>query len=159
MTKDHSLHFTRQINARPQAVWRCWTEPALLKQWFAPAPVVTTEAEIDPQPGGGFRTVMEVPDHGTMAGDPGCGLLAEPAARLVWTNALGPGFVPNLIGTGPMDFAFTADIRMSDRDGGCHYDVRVLHASAEGKQTHENMGFFDGWGAAAAQMAELAATL
>ena len=108
MTKDHSLHFTRQINARPQAVWRCWTEPALLKQWFAPAPVVTTEAEIDPQPGGGFRTVMEVPDHGTMAGDPGCVLLAEPAARLVWTNALGPGFVPNLIGTGPMDFAFTA---------------------------------------------------
>ena len=159
MTKDLTLQFDRQIAASPETIWRCWTEADLLKQWFAPAPVVTTEAEIDARPGGGFRTVMEVPEHGTMAGDPGCVLVAEPAARLVWTNALGPEFQPNLIGTGPMDFAFTADIRMQARDGGTHYQVTVSHATAAGKEAHEGMGFYDGWGSAADQMAELAASL
>ncbi len=159
MTDDLTLSFTRHIKASPANVWRCWTEPDLLKQWFAPAPVITTEAEIDARPGGGFRTVMEVPEHGTMAGDPGCVLLADPAARLVWTNALGPEFRPNAMGDGPMDFAFTADIRITPAEGGCTYDVTVLHATDAARAVHESMGFFDGWGSAADQMAALAAGL
>lgn len=156
---DLTLSFTRTIAASPNAVWRCWTEPDLLRQWFAPAPVVVTLAELDPQPGGAFRTVMQVPDYGEMAGDPGCVLVAEPAVRLVWTNALGPGFQPNVLGTGEMDFAFTADIRMASTSEGCQYDVSVLHASRDGAAAHERMGFFTGWGAAADQLAVLAASL
>lgn len=157
---QHSLSFTRDLRASPANVWRCWTEPDLIRQWFAPRPVETTLVEIDPAPGGRFRTVMEVPDDGTMDGDPGCILLAEPARRLVWTNALGPGFAPNLMGTGPMDFAFTADIRMEALpSGGCRYTATVLHATAEGAKTHEDMGFFSGWGAATDQLDEVASTL
>ena len=159
MTADLTLSFTRHIKASPQAVWRCWTEPDLLKQWFAPSPVVTTVAELDPRPGGTFRTVMEVPEYGTMAGDPGCVLVAELAARLVWTSALGPEFRPNPIGTEPTDFAFTADIRMSPDNDGTRYEVVVSHATLEGRAAHEAMGFHDGWGAAADQMATLAAGL
>lgn len=159
MSNELTLHFTRQIAASPANVWRCWTEPELLKQWFAPRPVITTEAEIDARPGGRFRTVMEVPEHGRMAGDPGCVLLATPAQRLVWTNALGPEFHPNAMGDGPMDFAFTADIRMSARNGGCHYEVSVYHATPAGAETHKNMGFYDGWGTAATQMEAVATHL
>lgn len=159
MTDDLMLKFTRLINASPNAVWRCWTEPGLLKQWFAPKPVVTTLAEIEPYPGGRFRTVMQVPDHGEMAGAPGCILIAEPAMRLVWTNALGPEFHPNLVGTSDIDFAFTADIRMTSEGGGCRYDVKVMHATEAAKSSHEDMGFFDGWGTAATQLEALAATL
>lgn len=155
----HSLTFTRTLRASPQNVWRCWTEPDLIRQWFAPKPVETTVAEIDPTPGGGFRTVMVVPDHGEMAGDAGCILVAEPARRLVWTNALGPGFVPNLMGSGPMDFAFTADIVMEPDGTGCRYTATVHHATDAAKRAHEDMGFFDGWGTATTQLDALASTI
>ena len=159
MSDDHTLTFTRHIKASPETVWRCWTDPALITQWFTPVPVRTTEAEMDARPGGTFRVVMEIPDHGTMAGDAGCVLVADPARRLVWTNALGPGFRPNAIGTGPGEFPFTAEILMAPEDGGCRYTATVWHARAEDSAAHAQMGFYDGWGAATTQLEALAQTL
>ena len=156
---DTTLSFTRKLAASPANVWRCWTEPELLKQWFAPKPVQVPVAEIDPTPGGRFKIVMIVPDHGTMDNDPGCILVAEPQKRLVWTNALAPGFVPRVIGDGPMDFAFTADITMSATEAGTTYLVKVHHATPEAAKTHADLGFYDGWGTCATQLGELAATL
>ena len=156
MTDDLTLSFTRTLAASPAAVWRCWTEPELIRQWFAPRPVATTAVEIDPTPGGTFRTVMEVPDHGTMAGDAGCILVADTDRRLVWTNALGPGFRPNAMGDGPMDFAFTAEILIAAAPGGCTYTATVMHATPQATNTHKDMGFFDGWGAATTQLEEVA---
>lgn len=157
---DLTLAFTRTLSATPAAVWRCWTEPELLKQWFAPKPVEVPVAEIEARPGGRFKIVMIIPDHGTMDNDAGCILVAEPEKRLVWTNALGSDFKPNAMGTGPMDFAFTADISLSATpDGGCTYQVRVHHARAEAAAAHKEMGFYDGWGTCATQLGDLAATL
>lgn len=144
LTDETTLHFTRTLDATPAAVWRCWTEPDLLKQWFAPKPVETTLADIDARPGGGFRTVMEVPGQGRVVGDAGCVLIAEPARRLVWTNALGPEFQPNAIGTGPMIFAFSADIQIAEAPEGCTYTVTVRHASAEAAKAHSDIGFCEG---------------
>ncbi|SHF23167.1 Uncharacterized conserved protein YndB, AHSA1/START domain [Loktanella atrilutea] len=159
MGDDTTLTFTRTLKASPAAVWRCWTEPDLIKRWFAPRPVETTEVEIDPTPGGTFRTVMVVPDHGTMAGDAGCILVAEKDRRLVWTNALGPGYRPNRIGDGPMDFAFTAEIAIAPSAEGCTYTATVMHATPDSAAAHRDMGFFDGWGTATTQLEEVAAGL
>lgn len=152
------LSFTRDFGATPDKIWRCWTEPELLRQWFAPKPVETIEAEIDPRAGGFFRTVMRIPGHGDQAGE-GCILLADPARRLVWTNALLADFVPAPPDDGPMSFLFTVDIRLSGQNGGCRYDVRVSHRNAEDRKIHEDMGFQDGWGAAATQLETLARSL
>ena len=152
------LTLSRDIAASPAAVWRCLTEPDLLKQWFAPHPVTVTVAEIDPTPGGGFRTVMEIPEMGEMDGGWGCVLIAEREVRLVWTSALGPGFQPNPA-PGEGQFAFTADITITPTDTGCTYTARALHASDADRAAHEAMGFHDGWGAAADQLAQLAASL
>ncbi|SEN02468.1 Uncharacterized conserved protein YndB, AHSA1/START domain [Loktanella fryxellensis] len=159
MTNDTTLTFTRTLAASPAAVWRCWTEPDLIRQWFAPRPVVTTEVDIDPVPGGTFRTVMEVPGHGTVAGDAGCILVADPARRLVWTNALGPQFQPNRMGDGPMDFVFSAEIQIAPAPGGCTYTATVRHATPQAAAAHCDMGFFDGWGTATAQLEEVATAL
>ncbi len=159
MTDDTTLSFTRSLRASPAAIWRCWTEPDLIRQWFAPHPVAVTQVDIDPRPGGIFRTVMVVPDHGTMDPAAGCILVAEPARRLVWTNALGPGFRPNAFGDGPMDFAFTADIRIAAADTGSTYTATVLHATATAAQAHSDMGFYDGWGTVATQLDAVAITL
>lgn len=156
---DLTLSFTRSMAASPNAVWRCLTEPDLIKQWFAPAPVQTTEVEMNPTAGGIFRTVMVVPEHGEMRGDAGCVLVALPDAHLVWTNLLGPDFTVNELGDGPMDFGFTADIRLTKTDTGCDYTVTVRHGTPQATKAHEGMGFYSGWGSAADQLGALAATL
>jgi hypothetical protein len=54
----NELVLTRLIDAPREKLFRCWTEPALLKRWFAPAPVTTPIAEVDLRVGGANRIVM-----------------------------------------------------------------------------------------------------
>ncbi len=161
MTHDTAttLHLERHLNAAPDKVWRCLTEPDLLRRWFAPKPVEVTDIQLDPTPGGIFAVVMRIPDMGEMREAPGCVLLADAPQRLVWTSALGPGFVPKSLPDTPGAFHMTADMRLESRDGGTLYTATALHASPEATRAHAAMGFHDGWGTAAAQLAELAATL
>ena len=49
---DRELVLTRIFDVSPEKVYRAWTEPELLKQWFAPLPWTTPRAEIDVRPGG-----------------------------------------------------------------------------------------------------------
>lgn len=155
---DTTLSFTRELAAAPINVWRCWTEPALLEQWFAPKPVRTTDVVIDPTPGGRFDTTMHIPDMPDPVTGQGCVLVADQAQRFVFTNMMRGGFQPNDT-TGPGAMSFTAEITITPRDTGCTYVVTVRHADAEGAKTHRDMGFFEGWGTAADQMAALAVTL
>jgi len=37
-TSARELTISHAIAAPPYAVWRCWTEPELIKRWFAPRP-------------------------------------------------------------------------------------------------------------------------
>src|SRR5437660_12694133 len=44
---DRELVLTRLIDAPREKLFRAWTEPQLLKQWFTPAPHTTPVAELD----------------------------------------------------------------------------------------------------------------
>lgn len=46
-----------------------------------------------------------------------------------------------------------------DHDGGTKYTARVQHWSAADREAHEKMGFHEGWGKCADQLAAVAATL
>lgn len=52
---------TLRIKARPETVWRFWTDPTRMCEWWGVA------AELDPQPGGTFRVELEV--GGIMRGE------------------------------------------------------------------------------------------
>lgn len=154
----NDLEIIRHLKARPAAVWRCLTEPALMEHWFCPRPWRATDIVIDLRPGGAFSTVMRGPAGEVFAEDPGCILLVEPGTRLVWTSALGPGWRPNI--TAPEAFAMTAVMTLRAAEGGgTLYTARALHATAAGREKHAEMGFHDGWGTAAAQLDEVALTL
>ncbi|AUH34602.1 SRPBCC family protein [Paracoccus tegillarcae] len=148
IVEDLDLTISRHINAAPEKLWRAWTEPELLKQWFAPKPVEVTKAEMDPRPGGICNIVMRLPD-GTEMDSPGCVLVAEPGRKLVFTDSLGPDFRP-------ADGGFmTAIILLEPEGDGCLYSARVLHKSPADRQKHEEMGFADGWGTCLDQLADL----
>lgn len=151
------LVLQRVIPTPVAQVWRCWTEPALLMQWFCPKPWQTVECEIDLRPGGIFRTVMQSPT-GDQHPNEGCYLELVPNERLVWTGALKAGFRPADAAAHP--FVFTAVISLAPHADGCTlYTATVMHSDESGRQTHEAMGFHQGWGAALDQLVAVAAGL
>ena len=83
----------RFFGAPVERVWAAWVTPEHLEQWFAPHPFTTTESEIDPRPGGVFRTVMRSP-QGRDLQSVGCFLEVVEHERLAWTTVLGRGFRP-----------------------------------------------------------------
>lgn len=143
------LELRREVDVAPQLIWRAWTEPNLLKQWFCPRPWRTTACELDLRPGGIFRTVMEGP-AGEVHDSTGCVLFVVPGRLLVFTDALGPGFRPT--GSAFM----SASVEITPTAGGALYVARALHKDPEVKSQHEAMGFHQGWGTALDQLVELA---
>jgi uncharacterized protein YndB with AHSA1/START domain len=49
---DRDLVISRIINAPREKVFKAWTDPELLKKWFAPSPWTIAVAEVDVRPGG-----------------------------------------------------------------------------------------------------------
>jgi uncharacterized protein YndB with AHSA1/START domain len=60
-SSDRELVLTRLIEAPRAKLFRAWTEPALLKEWFAPLPYTAPVAELDVRPGGASLVVMRDP--------------------------------------------------------------------------------------------------
>lgn len=156
------LVLERVIDVPRQLVWQAWTTPELIKQWFTPAPWQTVDCRIDLRPGGSFHTVMRSPE-GEEFPNTGCYLEVKDGERLVWTDALEPGFRPtrrltdNAAGGGIT--AFTAVISLADHGSGTKYTAIAMHRSETERASHEAMGFHEGWGAALDQLVALVRTL
>ncbi len=161
MAEEFDLVLERTLDAPRDLVWRAYTEPQHLKRWFAPRPYEITECELDLKPGGVFRIRMVGPDgFDTGHGVPGCVLEVDEGRTFSWTSALGPGYRPNESGGGCESFPMTAVITFADAGNGkTHYKAVALHKDATDKQTHEKMGFQEGWGTTASQLEEHARSL
>ena len=161
MTDGNDLVLERTLDAPVDLVWQAYTDPEHLKKWFAPKPYEISELEMDLRPGGVFRIRMTGPDgFDTGHGTPGCVLEVVEGKKLVWTSALGPGYRPNESGEGCESFPMTAVITFADAgDGKTAYKAVALHKDLADKETHEKMGFQEGWGTTARQLEELARSL
>lgn len=146
------LVLERIVPVRRELVWAAWTTPVHLCKWFTPAPWTVASCEIDLRPGGAFRTIMRSPE-GQEFPNVGCYLEIVPLERLVWTDALLPGFRP-----APEPF-MSASITLAPVDGGTRYTAHVMHASEAAMKKHADMGFHAGWGTALDQLVALARTM
>lgn len=150
LVADRDLGITRILDVPRALVWKAWTNPEHLKQWWCPRPWQTVEVRMDLQPGGEFYTRMEGPDGG-VSDNPGSILHIEEGKRLVFTNMMAPGFRP----VTPDFLAFTADITFEDHLGGTRYTARAMHLTPEGATSHREMGFYDGWSTVVDQLVEM----
>jgi uncharacterized protein YndB with AHSA1/START domain len=144
------LSFESVVDVPPEKIWAAWTTPELLLPWFCPLPWQTVECEIDLRPGGRFYTVMQSPEGQKFPND-GCFLEIIENKKLIWTNALQPGFRPAKQpeaspGHECAEFLMTATIALEPHANGTKYSALVLHADKEARGKHEKMGFYEGWG-------------
>ncbi|HEX8371257.1 MAG TPA: SRPBCC family protein [Chthoniobacterales bacterium] len=152
MSAERELSLTRLIDAPPSAVYRAWTDPELLKQWFTPAPYETTHAELDVRPGGSNLIVMRSPEGVEM---PNRGVYLEVIEneRLVITDAYTEAWVPS---EKPFTTMF---LTFENVNGKTQYTARVRHWTVADREMHEQMGFNAGWGKATDQLAALVSKL
>ncbi|MEJ5979445.1 SRPBCC family protein [Novosphingobium sp. PS1R-30] len=149
------LTISRLIKAPPAAVWQAWSDPHHFAQWWIPEPYECKVIKLDLRPGGGFETMMR---EGVLAKNgeefqphvEGCFLEIEPERKLTFTTSLIEDWRP-----GDPWLALTAQITFTPEDGGTRYTARVLHKTEAEARKHDEMGFYEGWGTALAQLARL----
>jgi uncharacterized protein YndB with AHSA1/START domain len=147
---DRELVLTRLIDAPRQKLYRAWTDPELLMQWFAPKPWTTPRAELDVRPGGANLVVMADPE-GNEFPYRGVYLEVVPNERLVVTDAYTTAWEPS-----EKPF-MTAILTFEEEGGKTRYTARARHWTQADREAHEKMGFHEGWGQCADQLAALVA--
>ena len=154
MTAGYELVLERVIDAPREKLYRCWTDPDLMLKWFTPKPWSTVKVERDLRAGGGSLVVMRSPE-GQEFPNPGIYLEVVPNQKLVFTDAFTAGWIPK-------DGApfFVGEITFEDAGAGkTKYRAVARHWTAESRDQHAKMGFHEGWGKAADQLADLAKTI
>ena len=146
--KDRDLILTRLIDASPDKVFQAWTEPELLKQWFAPLPWTTPIVEADVRAGGKSLIVMRSPDATDYPYE-GVYLEVVKNQRLVFTNAYTKAWEP-----AAKPFT-TVILTFEPHAGMTKYTALVRHWNVADREAHEKMGFHQGWPICTEQLAAL----
>ena len=146
------LVVTRTIAAPARALFRCWTEPELLRQWFVPHPWGVSHAEVDLRVGGQSLVTMR-DTKGNEYPNPAVFLEIVPDCRLVMANGWSDGWVPHNVT--PMICILDFE---PDGDGTRHA-VCVRHWSEEARDEHEHRGFRPAWNLAFDRLAAVATKL
>ena len=146
---ETDLTFTRHLAAPRAVVWACWTNPAHIPQFFVPRPHKVTACQIDLRVGGRFNTSFDI--DGMQVHNKGVYLEIVSGQKLVFTDTYTEGWKP------AAEPFMTAILLFSDAaDGGTTYTAIARHRTSEICKTHEEMGFFGGWGIVAQQLEDYA---
>jgi uncharacterized protein YndB with AHSA1/START domain len=147
----HDLSVERHIDAPPEKVWEIMTTH--ITEWWCPKPWTTTINKLEWKQGGAFHLIMRGPD-----GEADCqgeesvgGVLLDfvPGRRFVFTDAFSEGWHPQK--------PFMVGSFEIEPDGsGTLYRASSRHWTSEAMEEHRKMGFDEGWGKVAEQLAELA---
>lgn len=145
---SYDLSVTRHINAPPAKVWEIMT--TRIPEWWCPRPWRSEVERLDARPGGAMQINMFGPD-GEEERIPGLILAWDEGRRFAFTDAIQGDLRPS----GPFMIGV---FEIAPEDGGTRYTASARHWTSEAMEQHRSMGFAEGWGAVAAQLAEICET-
>jgi len=146
---QHELVLVREFDAPREKIFKAWTDPVLMKEWFVPRPWTLSNVKLDVRPGGSNLIVMRSPE-GQEFPNRGVYLEIVENEKIVFTDAFTSAWVPS-----EKPF-FVGIILLEDLGNGrTKYTAKARHWTAADKEQHEQMGFHEGWGKCADQLAEL----
>jgi uncharacterized protein YndB with AHSA1/START domain len=133
LPSDEQILISREFDAPRALVYRAWTEPELVRRWWAGRRGVVTSIEIDLRVGGAWRYVMtatagfEVAFHGEYRE-------IVPEQRLVSTEVF----------EGAPHAPAVDAVTFSERDGRTLVEILVTHLSPENRDAHVQSGMEGG---------------
>ena len=141
-SSDREIVITRVFDAPRQLVWKAWTEPEHVAQWWGPKGFTTRVEELDLRPGGASRYVMVGPDGKEY---PCKGVFREvvPMQRFVTTDEFGEEF-----DAAGMELPQGIMLTVTFEDEGekkTKVTLHIVHPTPEDRQKHEDMGVVAGW--------------
>jgi uncharacterized protein YndB with AHSA1/START domain len=136
---DTQILITREFNAPRHLVFRAWTTPELVRQWWHAKRGEVMVADIDLRVGGRWRWVMVTPD-GMEVGFHGEYREIVPDERLVSTEVYEGIPVPD---GQPEPYALNT-LTLTEADGRTQLSLLVEHETKEARDGHVNSGMEDG---------------
>jgi uncharacterized protein YndB with AHSA1/START domain len=136
------LVISRIFNAPRDLVWNAWTDPDHVARWWGPKGFTTRVPELDLRPGGRWRYIMVGPDRTEY---PVKGTFREvtPFERTVTTEEFDEGFRHATKSDLPRGMVVTSVFQ--DLNGRTGLTLWIMHATAEDRRKHEDMGVVAGW--------------
>ncbi|MBC2664264.1 SRPBCC domain-containing protein [Novosphingobium flavum] len=141
----HDLTITRFIAAPTDKVWEIMAHRT--GEWWCPVPWRADVSQWDRRPGGSSWTTMYGPD-GEVHEHGGLFLAWEEGRRFASTDAVTPDLQP----AGPFMIGIW---EVTPEGEGTRYTATARHWTDEARNKHAEMGFEQGWGACADQLAAL----
>jgi uncharacterized protein YndB with AHSA1/START domain len=148
-TEGRDLVLMRMFNAPPEKVFNAWTDPALIKQWFAPLSWTVDKAETDVRPGGTNPIVMRSPEGQEFPGH-SVYLAVIKSRRLVFTNAFTKASEPS-----EQKSIMVVEVTFEQQGDLTNYTARMRHWTIADREAHEKMGFHQGWATCGEQLGAL----
>jgi uncharacterized protein YndB with AHSA1/START domain len=142
---SHELSITRLIAAPPAKVWEVLATRQ--DEWWCPTPWRAEVEFQDKRPGGLCKMTMFGPDGEVMPQN-GIYLAYEEGRRFVTTDAVVDDFQP----AGPFMIGIW---EIAPEGNGTRYTATARHWTEETCRQHQEMGFEQGWGACADQLAAI----
>lgn len=95
-TPDCEIVSSRIVNLSQEIVFKAWTDPDHLKNWWGPKGFTNTFEEFDLRPGGRWKFVMHAPDKGNFQNE--CEFVKiEKPTEIAWIRISKPLF--NIVAT------------------------------------------------------------
>ncbi len=145
---DFEYSISRRIGVQRAEVFRAWTEPALLSQWWGPHALFNPECHIDPRPGGKLYILMRDPEGTSYPLGGEVVDLVEPDSLVLsldvsaypsgWHEALIPGNPDPSAG-------LNVTANFTDADEATHLLVRVRFATPDLREAYLRAGLARGW--------------
>lgn len=161
-TAQRQLVISRLVGGRPDTVFKAWTDPAQVRQWWGPNGFTTPVCRIELRPGGAWHLCMRSPD----GRDYWCkGVYAEiePNRRIVSTD-----FFSDEAGNtvAPTEYGMSADwpaemlvtVTFADEDGKTRLTVRQSVAEDLARSSGAVQGWSETLDRLAAHVAKAAAS-
>jgi uncharacterized protein YndB with AHSA1/START domain len=135
-SSDTTLQMKKFIKAKPERVFAAWTQPGLIKQWFAPGTMTVQETQADARVGGAYKIAMLGEEASDMPG-------------LYVTEGKYTEIVPNrkLVFTwgwaGPERHESIVTVEFMEKDGGTELVLtheRLLDADSVQRHSHGWIG-------------------
>jgi uncharacterized protein YndB with AHSA1/START domain len=136
LPSDTQILITREFDAPRHLVWRAWTTPELVRQWWHANRGEMSVCEIDLRVGGTWRYAMDVEGFGEV-GFHGEYREIVPNERLVSTEVYEG--IPDADEHAALD-----TLTLEEVDGRTLMTVLVEHPTKEGRDAHIESGMEDG---------------